>query len=80
MWPKQYQGTRRDFYLRRVRRFLIPYVLFSLFNSALKLGILLLTHKLTKPALMEELSALLITGNGTVWFLVTLFLIEIIFY
>ena len=80
LWPKQYQGTRRDFYLRRVRRFLIPYVLFSLFNSALKLGVLLLTHKLTKPALMEELSALLITGNGTVWFLVTLFLIEIIFY
>ena len=28
---------RRDFYLKRVRRFLIPYVLFSLFNSALKL-------------------------------------------
>ena len=80
LWPKQYQGERRDFYLRRMRRFLIPYVLFSLFNSALKLGVLLMTHQMTKPALREELKALLITGNGTVWFLVTLFLIEIIFY
>ncbi|MBO5544489.1 MAG: acyltransferase [Oscillospiraceae bacterium] len=80
LWPKQYQVERRDFYLKRVKRFLIPYVLFSLFNSALKLGVLLLTHQLTESAVREELRALLITGNGTVWFLVTLFLIEILFY
>ena len=80
LWPGQYQVERHDFYLKRVRRFLIPYALFSLFNSALKLGVLLLTHQMTESALQEELSALLITGNGTVWFLVTLFLIEIIFY
>ena len=80
LWPGQYEVERRDFYLKRVRRFLIPYVLFSLFNSALKLGVLFLTHRLTGPALREELKALLITGNGTVWFLVTLFVIEIIFY
>lgn len=80
LWPGQYEVERRDFYLKRVRRFLIPYVLFSLFNSALKLGVLLLTHQLTEPALREELSALFITGNGTVWFLVSLFLIEMIFY
>ena len=80
LWPGQYRAERRDFYQKRARRFLIPYVLFSLFNSALKLGVLLLTHQLTEAALREELKALLITGNGTVWFLVTLFLIEIIFY
>ena len=37
LWPGQYEVERRDFYLKRVKRFLIPYVLFSLFNSALKL-------------------------------------------
>ena len=55
LWPKQYQVERRDFYLKRVKRFLIPYALFSLFNSALKLGVLLLTHQLTESALREEL-------------------------
>ncbi len=80
MWPGKYDVPGRDFYSKRIKRYLIPYVFFSLFNSALKLGVLLLTHELTAPVFREEMRALLLTGNGTVWFLITIFLVEIIFY
>lgn len=80
LWPEKYRVSARTFYYKRIKRYLVPYVFFSLLNSALKLGVLSIIHALTKPILMEELKALLITGNSTVWFLRTIFMVEIIFY
>lgn len=61
---------------KRAKVLLIPYVIFSLFNSALKFAVLFITGGLNKDAINDELVQLLITGNGTVWFLMTLFLVE----
>lgn len=65
---------------KRARVLLVPYVVYSVFNSVLKIVVLALTHSLTKDKLQEEAVALLITGNGTVWFLLTLFVVEMLFY
>lgn len=70
---------KRKFLVKRARTLLIPYVIFSLFNSALKFAVLLVTHSLTITAVKSELIQLCITGNGTVWFLMTLFITEIIY-
>lgn len=64
---------------KRAVTLLIPYVVYSLFNSALKFTVLIVKHSITSEAIKDELVALLITGNGTVWFLLTLFCVEIIF-
>ena len=61
---------------KRAKVLLIPYVIFSLFNSLLKFAVLYITGGLNKDAINDELVQLLITGNGTVWFLTTLFLTE----
>lgn len=70
---------KKKFLVKRVRTLLIPYVIFSLINSALKFAVLLVTHSLTAVAVKRELIQLCITGNGTVWFLLTLFITEIIY-
>lgn len=62
---------------RKARSLLVPYVFFSLFNSALKISVLFLKHEINTEIICKELIELLITGNGTVWFLVTLFGVEI---
>lgn len=80
LWIDKYSVSRHSFYLKRVRRYLIPYILYSVFNSVLKFGVLLVTHKLQDEIVKDELICLFITGNGTVWFLVTLFLTEALFY
>lgn len=64
---------------KRAATLLVPYVIYSIFNSALKFIVLLVKHSITPDAIKDELVALIITGNGTVWFLLTLFLVEILF-
>ncbi len=64
---------------KRAASLLIPYVIFSIINSVLKLGVLLIKGGLTESVLIEEAVDFFITGNGTVWFLVTLFAIEIVY-
>lgn len=61
------------------RSLIIPYIFFSLINSIIKFGALLVLNQLTKEAIVSELEALFITGNGTVWFLLTLFVVKICF-
>ncbi|MBQ6886176.1 MAG: acyltransferase family protein [Lachnospiraceae bacterium] len=61
----------------RVKGLLIPYIVFSLINSAMKLAILFLKKSLTVEVLKKELVELTITGNGTVWFLLCLLLVEL---
>lgn len=68
-------------YLKKIARsLLIPYAVFSIFNAILKLSVLGITHVLTTEMIKSEMIALFITGNGTVWFLVTLFGVESVFH
>ena len=68
------------FVKRRACFLLIPYVIYSLFNSTLKLSVLALKNAISAEAIKDEMVALFITGNGTVWFLVTLFIVEVLFF
>ena len=61
----------------RVKGLIVPYVIFSLINSAMKLGVLFLKKALTAEILKNEMVELFITGNGTVWFLLCLLLVEL---
>lgn len=70
----------KKFIGKRAKMLLIPYVIFSILNSLLKFAVLFLQHALTSETIVSELKELFITGNGTVWFLLTLFLIELLFY
>lgn len=70
----------KEFVKKRFYMLLIPYIVFSVFNSVQKLGIYCLTDCMSMGAFRNEMVELLITGNGTVWFLLTLFVTEVIFY
>ena len=70
----------KEFVKKRFYMLLIPYIVFSVFNSVQKLGIYCLTGHMSMGAFRNEMVELLITGNGTVWFLLTLFVSEVIFY
>lgn len=71
--------TWSAFLAKKIRSLIIPYIWFSLFNSALKLSVLLVTHQLTEEIVYSEMVELFITGNGTVWFLLTLFCTEVLY-
>lgn len=70
----------KEFVKKRFYMLLIPYIVFSLFNSVQKLGIYCLTGRMSMDAFKNEMVELMITGNGTVWFLLTLFISEVFFY
>ncbi len=79
-WYRRDKEIKLSVYIKkRAVSLLIPYVIFSVINSALKLGVLLIKGGITSSVLIEEAEDFFITGNGTVWFLVTLFAIEIIY-
>lgn len=68
------------FVKKRSRQLLIPYLWFSVYNSAVKLSMMALgIGEITSQVLKEETIAFFITGNGTVWFLMSLFLAETLF-
>lgn len=69
----------KKFVLKRYKSLIIPYIYFSLFNTTLKFAVLLVEHNMTKEVFNSEMVELLIKGNGTVWFLVTLFLTELMY-
>lgn len=64
----------------RARRLLIPYVAFSSVNTFLKFIVAGIQGWLTKEVISQEMKEFFITGNGTVWFLTTLFCVEILFF
>lgn len=70
----------REFVKKRFYMLIIPYMVFSVFNSVQKLGIYCLTGQISMDTFRNEMVELVITGNGTVWFLLTLFISEVIFY
>lgn len=70
------------FIKKRSRQLLIPYFWFSIYNSAVKLSMMAIGvggGVLSAQVLKEEAVAFFITGNGTVWFLMTLLLAESLF-
>ena len=67
-----------SFIKKRVKSLLIPYVIFSCINSILKLGVLFIRNDLTNKKIKDEMIEFFITGNGTVWFLITFFIVDII--
>ena len=68
------------FIKRRSLSLLFPWLIFSIINSVLKLCVLTITHSLTYSDVKNEMIAFFITGNGTVWFLTTLFFVELVFW
>lgn len=70
-----------SFIKKRSRQLLIPYLWFSIYNSAVKLSMMAIGvgGAISAQVLKEEAVAFFITGNGTVWFLMTLFLAESFF-
>lgn len=68
------------FISKKYHSLVIPYIYFSLFNSALKLSVLAIAGKLTTDVFKTEMIDLLILGNGTVWFLSALFGAEVLFW
>lgn len=69
----------KEYIIKKAKALLIPYAIFSIINSGLKLGVIYFTcGQITSEVLKVEISELLITGNGTVWFLTTFFFMEII--
>ncbi len=70
----------RELILARVKSLFIPYVVFSLINTFLKFTVLGIQGELTAEIIKQEMLELFVTGNGTVWFLTTLFGVEILFY
>lgn len=69
----------KKFFVQRGKSLLIPYIIFSFINALIKLGVLSVKNSLTKEEFFKEMQALFITGNGTVWFLMTLFIVELFF-
>lgn len=76
----RYRTDRAEYVLKRAKQLLVPYVVFSIFNSVVKFSVLALKGNIGGDVVREELRQLFITGNGTVWFLLTLFLVDCIFY
>ena len=70
-----------EFIKKRSRQLLIPYIWFSIYNSGVKLSMMAIGvgGALSLQILKEEAVAFFITGNGTVWFLMTLFGAETLF-
>lgn len=67
-----------EYVKKRAVQLLIPYIVFSIYNLLSKLTVLLLTgNEVTELQIKNEMIEFLITGNGTVWFLLTLFLVEV---
>jgi fucose 4-O-acetylase-like acetyltransferase len=69
------------FIRKRSKQLLIPYFWFSIYNSAVKLSMMVIGvgGRITPEVLRQEAVAFFITGNGTVWFLMTLMLSESLF-
>lgn len=68
----------KEFAIKKVRRLLVPYLVFAVFSSVLKIGVLAITHSFTFDVMREEAYQILTIGNGPVWFLYRLFMIELI--
>lgn len=72
-----FQDKKFDF-KKRTYALLVPYVVFSIINFGLKVAVFGIMHKLSADMIKNELIELFITGNGTVWFLLTLWILNLL--
>lgn len=70
----------KEIVINRLRSLLIPYIVFSCINTFLKFTVLKIQGYLTEEIVRQEMTDFFTIGNGAVWFLTTLFLIEVLFY
>lgn len=70
----------KEIALARAKSLLVPYIVFSLINTFLKFSVSGIQGWLTKEIVKQEMLEFFVTGNGTVWFLTTLFGVEVLFY
>lgn len=59
---------------------MIPFVIFSIFNSMQKFAGMILMGTMTTEVLWDEIVQIPLIGNGVVWFLQALFISETLFY
>lgn len=72
-----FQDKKFDF-KKRTYALLVPYVVFSIINFVLKIAVFGIMRKLSADMIKNELIEFFITGNGTVWFLLTLWLLNLL--
>ncbi len=75
---KTEQIEMKKYISEKVFSLLVPWTVFSLLNSVLKLSVFAVQHKLTGEAFASELFELAVFGNGTVWFLRTLLIVDFV--
>lgn len=63
---------------KRTYALLVPYVVFSIINLVLKIAVFGIMHKLSADMIKNELIEFFITGNGTGWFLLTLWMLNLL--
>lgn len=59
---------------------MIPFVIFSIFNSVQKFAGMIVMRTMTMEVLWDEMIQIPLLGNGVVWFLQALFISETLFY
>lgn len=74
---KQFCNKKLDL-KKRTYALLVPYVIFSIFNFVSKVAVYGLMNRLSASMIKNELVELFITGNGTVWFLLTLWIMTLL--
>ena len=77
---KQARVPFLSFLAKKSKSLLLPYLYFSFINFFIKLTVLILFKHFDFQILKTELFELFITGNGTVWFLATLFWVHIFWF
>lgn len=73
------KGSFKDFFWKRFYGLFVPYIVFSVINSILKLGTFYFLHRLTVSAIKDEIFELFVNGNGPVWFLGVLFAADLLY-
>ena len=73
------KGSFKDFFWKRFYGLFVPYIVFSVINSILKLGTFFFLHRLTVPAIKDEMFEFFVNGNGPVWFLGVLFAADFLY-
>lgn len=69
----------KEFITKKITRLLIPYICFALLSAGLKIGVSFIANRLTADMVFSEFLEIITIGNGPVWFLYRMFIVEIIF-
>ncbi len=70
----------REWLKKKSKSLLIPWCVFSIINSLLKIGVLLVLNRLTSEIIRDEMFDLFLRGNGPNYYLIMLFFAELLLY